>query len=93
MITLPTLQRWKSGLSTVKRFGNGHINDLHKLQPVTPVTYKLDLLCHCSLANSLHVSQFKVIKAGLLDTESPLTMPQPPLEIDGQPAYSVKQLQ
>lgn len=60
------------------------------LRCINPVTYKLELPCHCRLANSFHVSQLRAVKPGPLDTESPPIMPPAPLEIDGQPAYLVK---
>ncbi|XP_053499602.1 uncharacterized protein LOC128619445 [Ictalurus furcatus] len=62
------------------------------LKRVNEVTYRLELLRHSRISPSFHVSHLKPVVNGPLATQVPAETSPTPLEIDGQPAYRVKDI-
>lgn len=104
MLTSLILQQWTSGSDGVNRYWKPFTSCCklthcyigpYKIwedikEHIMKVTYKLELPCHCHLASSFHVSQFKLAIQGPLAEVVPPMSPLEPLEIKGQPAYRVK---
>lgn len=62
------------------------------MKQINPVSYRLELSRDMRINPTFHVSLLKCYIAGPLDEQDDPATPPTPLEINGEPAYTVKEI-
>uniref|UniRef100_A0A3B1JMI7 Integrase catalytic domain-containing protein n=1 Tax=Astyanax mexicanus TaxID=7994 RepID=A0A3B1JMI7_ASTMX len=82
----------RTGNKTTKKLQAKYSGPYTILRKINDVCYKLKLPQYSRVHNSFHVSLFKPVIPGPLDEATPSEAPPEPLEIEGAPAYRVKEV-